>query len=149
MQQSDLALWVWTGASECLRCYWPGTGKAPGPSVVLTSPSAPGHLPETPHEGPRHEREPWREERNGRSDQYNSTLHVLLNVTSIKRDSYSPSRLHSTRGAGRPLTRHWNSTSWPSTTVSSCSLDAPEITGGAAQTPPHVKLISIFYPQIA
>ena len=50
---------------------------------------------------------------------------------------HSPSRLHSTRGAGRPLTRHENSTSWPSTTASSCRRRAPEISGGAAPTQPR------------
>lgn len=59
-----------------------------------------------------------------------------------KRDSYSPSRLHSTLGAGFPLTRHWNSTSWPSTTVNSCIRDVPEITGGAGEKH-HMSMTSL------
>lgn len=71
-------------------------------------------------------------ERNDGSNQYYrlSLLQVVLNVPSIC-CTYSPSRLHSTLGAGRPLTRQWNSASWPIATVSSCIWDVPEITGGA------------------
>ncbi len=131
-ESEDLALWVWTGASAFLRCYWPHTGKALGPSVSLTSPSAPGHLPETQHGGRHHGTEPWREE--GMVDRINTTRAascVQCWMSHQYTDAYSPSRLHSTLGAGRPLTLHWNSTSWPRTTVSSCSRDVPEITGGA------------------
>lgn len=52
-------------------------------------------------------------------------------ISTHPKPTHSPSWVHSTLGTGRPLTLHCMSTCCPAMTVSSCTPDEPEITGGA------------------
>lgn len=133
----DLGLSAGTSASASLRCYWPDTGKSPGPSVWPTSPSTPGRLPETPRGGRRRGTEPWWRRKSMTESSQRCWFPPPAGGAEWLGCPYSPSRLHSTLGAGRPLTRQWNSASWPSATVSSCIWDVPEITGGAGTACTH------------